>query len=91
MKEQLKHKLENHFQPIFIEVEDQSHMHSGHASAPDGGNSHFECTVVSKEFIGVPLLKRHRLIYDALTKEMKQIHALALKAYTPQEWRKHNE
>jgi BolA protein len=91
MKEQLKHKLENHFNPLFIEVEDQSHIHAGHASAPEGGNSHFHCTLVSKSFIGIPLLKRHRLIYDILSEEMTIIHALAIKAYTPQEWRKHNE
>lgn len=91
MQEQLKHKLENYFNPLFLEVEDQSHMHAGHLSAPEGGNSHFACTIVSKKFIGIPLLKRHRLVYNELLTEMNKIHALSINAYTPQEWRNHNE
>lgn len=90
MKEQLEHKLENKFQPIFLEVEDQSHLHEGHAGAKEGGNSHFGCVVVSKSFIGMPLLKRHKAIYEALDDEMRLIHALTIKAYTPQEWRSHH-
>ena len=32
-------------------------------------------------------MKRHRMIYDALGDEMREeIHALAIEAFTPQEW-----
>lgn len=52
-----------------------------------GTRDHYEATVVSEAFEGKPLIKRHRMIYDALKEEMKgPIHALSLKTYTPQQW-----
>jgi acid stress-induced BolA-like protein IbaG/YrbA len=49
---------------------------------------HFEAVVVSEAFIGKPLLQQHRLVYDALGGRMEneEIHALALKTYTPEAW-----
>ena len=52
-----------------------------------GTRDHYEATVISEAFEGKPLIKRHRLVYDALEEEMKgPIHALSLKTYTPQQW-----
>lgn len=50
---------------------------------------HFEAVVVSEVFTGKSLLQQHRLVYDALGKRMEneEIHALALKTYTPEAWR----
>jgi acid stress-induced BolA-like protein IbaG/YrbA len=48
---------------------------------------HYEAIVVSKEFSGLMKIKRHRLIYQALGDHMIQdIHALTIKAYTPEEY-----
>ena len=48
---------------------------------------HYEALVVSKEFLGLRKIKRHRLIYQALGNHMIQdIHALTIKAYTPEEY-----
>ena len=48
---------------------------------------HYEALVVSKEFLGLMKIKRHRLIYQALGNHMIQdIHALTIKAYTPEEY-----
>ena len=49
---------------------------------------HFEAVVVSELFIGKSLLQQHRLVYDALGGRMEneEIHALALKTYTPEAW-----
>ena len=69
----------------FVGVDDQSHLHEGHAGATAGG-SHFEVVVVSKEFEGLGKLARHRLIYQALGDAMAHdIHALSIKAYAPNE------
>jgi BolA protein len=41
---------------------------------------------VSKAFCGKSSQARHRMIYDALAPMMKrEIHALAIKAYAPEE------
>jgi len=49
---------------------------------------HFEAVVVSELFAGKSLLQQHRLVYDALGGRMEneEIHALALKTYTPEVW-----
>jgi len=43
-------------------------------------------TVVSPKFEGLMLIKRHRLVNEALREELKQVHALALHTLTPEEW-----
>ena len=68
-----------------VEVDDQSHLHEGHAGATAGG-SHFEVVVVSKAFEGLATLARHRLVYEAIGDAMTQdIHALSIKTYAPGE------
>ena len=71
--------------PEALEVFDDSHEHAGHAGSRDGGG-HFQLLIVSREFAGKSAVARHRLVYQALSDLMpKQIHALAIRAYTPEE------
>lgn len=50
---------------------------------------HFEAVVISPAFDGLGTLKRHRLVYGALGERMgNEIHALSLKTFTPDEWRR---
>jgi BolA family transcriptional regulator, general stress-responsive regulator len=68
-----------------LEIEDESHLHAGHAGARDG-RGHFRVTVVSEAFSGQPRLRRHRLVYQALGALMEtDIHALTVQAYAPGE------
>ncbi len=69
-----------------IEVEDQSHLHAGHAGAAAGGG-HFRVRVVSPDFQGENRIRRHRRVYDAMGDAMRQdtIHALSIEALTPAE------
>ena len=51
-------------------------------------NTHFEALVVADEFEGKRLLSRHQLVYQTLgTLVGNEIHALSIRAYTPDEWR----
>ncbi len=71
--------------PEHIEVVDESARHIGHEGAKAGGG-HYFLTIVSRKFSGKPTLVRHRLVYTALEEMMhKDIHALSVKAYTPEE------
>jgi BolA protein len=73
-------------EPEAIEIVDESARHAGHAGAKSGGG-HYLLTIVSPQFIGKTRLARHRLVYDALREMMhKNIHALSVKAYTPEEF-----
>ena len=58
-----------------------------HVNGADG--VHFEAIVVSSAFDGKSLVQQHRLVYQALQGKMEnqEIHALALKTYTPENWR----
>lgn len=54
-----------------------------------GDGRHFEALVVCEEFAGLPVVRRHRKVYAALGDKMhSEIHALSMRALTPEEWRK---
>lgn len=53
-----------------------------------GDNTHFEALVVAEEFAGKRPLARHQLVYKCLGALVgNEIHALSIKALTPDEWR----
>lgn len=71
--------------PEKIEILDESSKHIGHEGAKNGGG-HFLITIVSGNFYEKSTMERHRMIYAALGEMMERdIHALSIKAYTPEE------
>ena len=83
--QKLRERLEAAFKPQELLVKDQSLLHIGHAGAQDG-KGHFEVTIVSSMFKDVDRVRRHRMIYDALSDLIESdIHALRIRAYTPTE------
>jgi BolA protein len=81
----IRERLTAAFAPEALEIEDESHLHAGHAGARDG-RGHFRVLIVASAFSGLNRVQRHRLIYDALGPLMKSdIHALALQIYGPDE------
>ena len=77
--------LRSAFQPLQLKIEDESHLHAGHAGAASGGG-HFKLTIVAPEFEGMSKVARHRAIYAALNKHFPNaIHALTILAFTPSE------
>lgn len=78
-------RLREHLSAESVEVEDQSHLHAGHAGAA-GGGGHYEVTIVASCFKGLNTLARHRLVYEAVGELMKkEIHALSIQAYSAEE------
>ncbi|XP_051186560.1 sufE-like protein 1, chloroplastic/mitochondrial [Lolium perenne] len=86
-KERIRHNLERGLSPVELNVEDISYQHKGHAGvAGSDGETHFNVRVVSEEFEGKSMLKRHRAVYDLLQDELKTgLHALSIDAKTPSE------
>ena len=77
--------LRETFDPTYLLVKDQSHLHAGHAGAKDG-RGHFDVTIESEVFRGKRPLACHRLVYDALGTLMDtDIHALRIHAKPPPE------
>jgi len=68
--------------PTKLDIQDDSHLHAGHAGNTGGG--HYTVTIESAEFEGLSLLKRHQLVYKAVGSLMEnEIHALSIKATAP--------
>jgi BolA protein len=83
--EQIQRLLESAFEPESLMVEDDSHRHVGHEGAK-GGMGHFNVSIVSAHFNGMPMLARHRAVYKALDNLMQtDIHALAIEAVASDE------
>lgn len=83
--------LEAALEPVALEVIDDSARHAGHAGARDG-RGHFNVEVVSAAFQGLGSLARHRAVYAALDGMMAtDIHALSIRAMTPEDAAKANE
>lgn len=70
--------------PSELQIEDQSHLHAGHAGAKSG-KGHFAITIIAEQFAGKSLLEKHRMVYSALGDAMEtDIHAISIKALSPQ-------
>ena len=75
--------LRSSFQITKLLIEDESHLHAGHAGAASGGG-HFKVTLCTPEFQGLNLVGRHRAVYAALQKHIPaEIHALTINALAP--------
>lgn len=76
-------KLSQRFRPVYMEVLNESHMHS----VPPNSETHFKVVLVADEFQGMMKVRRHQAIYGELAAELEgPVHALALHLYTPLEW-----
>ncbi|RPD90817.1 BolA family transcriptional regulator [Neisseria weixii] len=69
-----------------FEFEDESHLHIGHAGNKGGG--HYAVVIVSEAFRDVSRLNRQRMVKTLLNDLFSDglIHALIIKAVTPEEY-----
>lgn len=86
---QVQKQIEQLLSPLKAEVfefQDDSHLHIGHAGHKKGG--HYSILVVSSIFENQSRLQRQRSIQELLAPMFanQQIHALSIRAQTPQEY-----
>ena len=75
----MEKKLQENLEINFLDIEDESSKHIGHAGFKEGGETHFKVKISSSDFDGLNKVKSHKLIYNILKKEMEdQIHALSI-------------
>lgn len=55
-----------------------------------GGSDHFQAVVISPAFQGKLMMEQHRIIYSLFQNEIDsgEVHALTLKTYTPEQYKK---
>jgi len=83
IEQRIKKKLTDAFLPMHLEVLNESNNHN----VPEGSESHFKVLLVTDQFAGLSLVKRHRAVNQVLAEELQGgVHALALHTMTPEEW-----
>ena len=75
-EEALQDKLMEGLSASFVEAKDES----------DGCGARFTILIVSSEFEGLPLLRRHRMVNKVIKEELESIHAITLVTKTPEEY-----
>ncbi|WCJ34738.1 BolA-like family protein [Euphorbia peplus] len=85
--QRMKTILQSTLEPTSIELADVSHQHAGHANFKgDDAETHFNLKIVSPKFDRKTLVNRHRMVYDALSDELRSgLHAISIVAKTPLE------
>lgn len=67
----------------------QEGLNGADARVSGADGVHFEAVVIWPDFEEMGTLQRHRAVYGTLGDRMGgEIHALSLKTYTPEEWRR---
>jgi len=83
VQQDIETRLSTEFAPQFLDVTNESHMHS----VPANSETHFRVTLVSERFVDTRKVARHQRVYKALKEQLDgPVHALALHTYTPTEW-----
>jgi acid stress-induced BolA-like protein IbaG/YrbA len=65
----------------------EQNLAGSRANVQTDGQGHYEATVVCAAFAGKRSHQRHQLVYATLGARVgREIHALALQTFTPEEW-----
>ena len=79
VQEQIEAKLIAALSPAILEVENESHLHAGHAASPNSGESHFKITLKSDALSALTRLERYRKVHAILADELAgPVHALSI-------------
>lgn len=74
--------LQKKFSPLYLEIQNESHMHAGPQS-----ESHYKILIVSDFFVGLSRIDRQRQVNALLKVEFETgLHALTQRVLTPGEW-----
>ncbi|MGA0595942.1 BolA family protein [Enterovirga sp. CN4-39] len=87
LRERMAEIVTRELRPTELRIDDESHLHAGHAGSREGGETHFRIDVVSEAFIGKSRVERHRMVNELMTDAFGRdgLHALAIRARAPGE------
>lgn len=69
----------------------EQNLSGAQARVETDGQGHYEALVISPAFAGKRSLQRHQMVYGTLGERVgREIHALQLQTFTPEEWRDRN-
>lgn len=80
IEEEIKIRLQK-LAPKRLEIINDSHLHAGHASSPNSGQSHFTVIIESDQFEGLSRVAKQRHVLEAIGDLFERgLHALAIRA-----------
>ncbi|MBW2941656.1 BolA family protein [Zhongshania aquimaris] len=83
IQESITSKLAAALNPQYLEVVNESHMHS----VPPNSETHFKLVIVASVFSAKRKVARQQSVYQLLAEELAgPVHALAMHTYSPEEW-----
>tara|TARA_B000000475_G_scaffold255089_1_gene234528 strand:- start:2154 stop:2462 length:309 start_codon:yes stop_codon:yes gene_type:complete len=82
IKSKIMDKLNAVFNPSFIDLINESHMHN----VPENSETHFKLIIVSDLFKDLSLVQRHKKVFESLGVTMDKIHALSMSTYDLNEY-----
>lgn len=84
LEQQLLQSL-SQLSPNHLQIINES---AGHGGYYPGKESHFKVIIVAEAFQGLRLVQRHQKVYSLVPELLQpsKIHALAIHAYTPDEY-----
>lgn len=79
MQSRIETKLRAAFEPVALEVIDESEQHRGHGGWREGGETHFRVRMTSAAFAGQSRVAMQRAVNQCLEEELATtVHALAM-------------
>lgn len=79
MQSRIETKLRAAFEPVALEVIDESEQHRGHGGWREGGETHFRVRMTSAAFVGQSRVAMQRAVNQCLEEELATtVHALAM-------------
>ena len=85
--ERIRNKITVAWDPVALEIVDESAAHAGHVGSQPEGETHFRLTIVARQFEGLQRIERYRKVHDILSDELaERVHALSLRLHAPTEW-----
>ena len=84
--ERIRTCLTTGFDPVKLEIKDDSARHAGHSGAAPGGETHYQVVMTAAKFEGMNRVARSRAVHEALKQEFSSgLHALNLTLRAPDE------
>jgi BolA protein len=80
IESEIRSRLTAEFQPVQLEVVNDSAKHAGHSGDDGTGESHFAVLIRAEALGGLSRVARHRAVHKALGDLTTRVHAMAIDA-----------
>ena len=80
IESEIRSRLTAEFQPVQLEVVNDSAKHAGHSGDDGTGESHFAVLIRAEALAGLSRVARHRAVHKALGDLTTRVHAMAIDA-----------